>query len=88
MQDLWRPDLAASHRGMDPGEVGVEASIEAHLELDAGSGNGLQGFVDAHEAVIDGLLAKDVLSGAGGVDNESGVCIGGRADENRVDGGD
>ena len=67
------------------GEVGVEAAVEADLELDAGLGDGGQGGVDLGEAMVDGLLAEDVLAGAGGADDEVGVRVGGRADEDGVD---
>ena len=78
-------DFAGGHGLTHAGEVGIEAAIEADLQLHAGGFHGGEGAVDLIEIVGNGLFAEDVLAGLGGFDDQIGVGVGGRADQHRLD---
>ena len=65
----------------------IVAAVEADLiyELFGGSGQCGFHFLNARAALIDGLVAKDVLAGRDGFERELRMEVGGGADENRID---
>ena len=80
-------DLARSHSVPHGPVVVVVAAVEAHLidELLGGGGQGGLHLFDPRDALIDGLLAEDVLPGGDGLQGKLGVEVGGGADEHCVD---
>ena len=66
-------------------KVEIIPAAEADLQLDAGILCSLNGLPHPVNVIINGLFAEDVLAGLGGLHDEIGVGIGGRADEHRFD---
>ena len=67
VQQRGRADLAADDRLAHAGEVGIEAAVEADLQLDAGLLDRRQRLVDLGQVEGDRLFAEDVLAGLGGL---------------------
>src|SRR4029453_5913795 len=65
--------------------VGVEAPVEADLQLDASMRDRSERAVDPLQALVDRLLAEDSLAGRSGLLDDLGVGVGGRADRNGLD---
>ena len=80
-------DLARSHSVPHGPIVVVVAAVEAYLidELLGGGGQGGLHLFDPRDALIDGLLAEDVLPGGDGLQGKLCVEVGGGADEHCVD---
>jgi hypothetical protein len=78
-------DLAAPDRIMNPTEVGVEAAIEADLQLDAGPVGRGQRAVDLGQRMGNGLFAKDVLARVGCLFDETRMGVGPGADQHCID---
>ena len=66
--------------------VGVEAAVEADLQLNAGLFHSGQRMVDDDEVVIDGLLAEDVLACGSRFHDDLGMGVGSRADHDGIHG--
>ena len=79
--------ISPGNRLADAGEVGVEAPVEANLQLHACGLHRGQRAIDLARLKAMGFSQKMCLPALAALHDQIGVRVGGGADEHRIDGG-
>ena len=84
MYHMQLANFACTYCLSNPCIIRIEASVETNLQFDPSLLNRCQCTIDPLEIEVNRLLAKNMLTGCCRFRNDLRVCIGSRANRNRV----